>query len=91
MRKSIYTLLSILFLSANIFSQTENTIDSLTTKYNSFDYSGAVDVANNLISAKQNFTDDELIMIYVIKGIAHYSLGQLESAKISFIEAGQFH
>jgi tetratricopeptide (TPR) repeat protein len=86
MRKSIHTLLSLLFLFANIFSQTENTIDSLTAKYNSFDYNGAVDVANNLISAKQNFTDDELIIIYVIKGIAHYSLGQLESAKISFTQ-----
>jgi tetratricopeptide (TPR) repeat protein len=86
MRKPIYTLLSILFLFANIFGQTENTIDSLTARYNSFDYNGAVDVANDLIAAKQNFTDDELISIYVIKGIAHYSLGQLESAKISFTQ-----
>jgi tetratricopeptide (TPR) repeat protein len=71
---------------ANIFSQTENTIDTLTAKYNSFDYTGAVDVANNLIAAKQDYTDDELITIYVLKGIAHYSLGQLESARISFTQ-----
>jgi len=86
MRKIFYTLLSIMLLSANAFSQTQNAIDSLTAKYNSFDYSGAVDAANNLLTEKQNFSGEELIKIYVIKGIAHYSLGQLESAKISFTQ-----
>ena len=84
MKNSIISLFVLLVLFSNLFSQSENTLDSLIAKYNSFDYTGAIDVANNLIGAKQNFTDDELIRVYVIKGIAHYSLGQLESAKISF-------
>ena len=66
-----------------------NVRDSLTIMKKSFDqfkYGDVISIANRLLLKKTPLTRDEILNIYKLKGISHYSLSEDDAAKKSFIE-----
>jgi hypothetical protein len=63
--------------------------DSLTLmkkKFDQFKYGDVAAIANKLLLKKAPFTTKEILNIYKLKGISHYSLSEDDAAKKSFIE-----
>ena len=86
MKKTILINILFLFLSLNIFGQNNNKLEELKTQFQSFNYSKVINLADSLLNNKNQFSEIELIDIFLIKGISHYSLGQESLVKDSFSE-----
>jgi hypothetical protein len=66
-----------------------NAQDSLALmkkKFDQFKYGDVISIANQLLLKKTPMTRDEILNIYRLKGISHYSLSEDDAAKKSFIE-----
>lgn len=66
-----------------------NTQDSLSImkkRFDQFKYGDVISIANKLLLKKTPLTRDNILNIYKLKGISHYSLSEDDAAKKSFIE-----
>jgi hypothetical protein len=78
--------------SAKYFKAEQDSIaaqDSLfimKKKFDQFKYGDVISIANKLLLKKAPFTRDDIIDIYKLKGISHYSLSEDDAARKSFIE-----
>ena len=66
-----------------------NALDSLAImkkKFDQFKYGDVISIANKLLLKKIPLTREEILNIYRLKGISHYSLSEDDAAKKSFIE-----
>ncbi len=66
-----------------------NAQDSLAImkeRFDQFKYVDVISIANKLLIIKAPLTRDEILDIYKLKGISHYSLSEDDAAKKSFIE-----
>jgi hypothetical protein len=61
-------------------------LEDLTRKFSNFEYAEVIKNASQLIKDKNQFTRLELIEIYRMKGIAHYSMLDEQQARLSFLE-----
>lgn len=64
-------------------------MDSLTLmkkKFDQFKYGDVISIANRLLLKKAPYSKADIIEIYKLKGISHYSLSEDDAAKKSFIE-----
>ena len=84
MNKLIATFMFLLLFSATIFGQNKASLDNLNREFQLFNYSKVIQLAEALVTNKEEFSKTELIEIYLLKGISHYSLGDSESVKNSF-------
>ncbi len=87
MIKYLTTLL--IFLMTSSFFYAQQKIDSISTLKNelrSFEYNKVIEGADRILLNKDIFTNDELINIYIMKGISQFSLSNNEGAKESFGE-----
>lgn len=73
-----------IILICNVYSQTTS-IENLNKKFMNFDYSEVITQAEQMLSDSV-FNPTELIQIYEMKGIAHFSLGQEEEARSAFMQ-----
>jgi TM2 domain-containing membrane protein YozV len=55
-------------------------------KFEQFKYGDVISIANKLLLRKTPFIKKEILEIYKMKGISHYSLSEDDAAKKSFIE-----
>ena len=65
------------------------TLDSLSLlrkKFDQFKYADVISIANKLLLKREPLTKDQILNIYRLKGISHYSLSEDDAAKKSFIE-----
>lgn len=86
MKKLILLGIFSFLVSASIFGQNKTSLKELQFQFQSFNYSNVINLADNLLQNKSRFNEDDLIEIYLLKGISHYSLGQSDSVKSSFYE-----
>ena len=87
MKKYFTTLLIILITSSLFYAQQK--IDSISTLKNelrSFEYKKVIQGSDRILLNKDIFTTDELIDIYIMKGISQFTLSNNEGAKESFGE-----
>ena len=61
-------------------------LDLFQLKLESFDYAAVIEMAEDAISRPENYTHEQLIKIYEMKGVAHFSRNELTHAKDSFEE-----
>ncbi len=59
-------------------------LDSLVQEFEAFNYTRVIALADSLLKTDPNFSDNQLINIYRIKGISQFSLQDEEEAQISF-------
>ncbi len=86
MTKFKILLLLFLLFPLMIFAQeNQNSITSLKNQLESFQYNQVIINANELLEHKGKITDENLIEIYKLKGIAQYSLQDEMGAKESFL------
>lgn len=86
MKKLILLIIFFQFFTFGVFAQNRVALDTLNTQFQSFNYSGVISIAEDLLKSKNQFSENELIEIYLIKGISHFSLGQSNLVKDSFFE-----
>ena len=61
-------------------------LKDLIQSFSNFEYSEVISEASQLINNKNHFTKPELIEIYRMKGVAHFSLSDEQQARSNFIE-----
>ena len=83
--KSILLIIFLLTIVKIFPQQQEDSLKILTENFKSFEYGNVIQIANKLISSKKDFNKDDLKEIYLMKGIAHYSLQEDDAAERSFI------
>jgi hypothetical protein len=81
-----YFTIVLCFFAAAVSAQQSITLDNLKSSFELFDYDKVIKNADSLLIDKYKFTEEELIAIYTYKAIAHYSLGDNNLSKDSFIE-----
>lgn len=83
-----YLLLSFFIITAsfNLFAQSgKDSLSILKNQLESFNYKGVIESADKMIEHKEKLSKSSLIEIYRMKGIAEFSLSDLESAKATFL------
>ena len=73
----------ILIFFATVHSQ--NKVEEINNQFESFEYEEVISLADIYLKEFE-FGDNELILIYTMKGVAHYSLSQTSEARKSFLE-----
>ena len=86
MKKLILLGIFSFLVSSSILGQNKTSLKELQFQFQSFNYSNVINLADNLLKNKNQFNKDDLIEIYLLKGISHYSLGQSDSVRSSFYE-----
>ncbi len=86
MKKLILLGIVSFIFSTSILGQNKTSLKELQSQFQSFNYSNVISQADNLLQNKNQFNKDDLIEIYLLKGISHYSLGQTDSVRSSFYE-----
>jgi hypothetical protein len=86
MKKAILTSICSLLFIFNISAQNKDDLEELKTRFESFNYSNVISIAEKMLEDKTRYSEDELIEIYLLKGISHYSLKQPEEVKSCFYE-----
>ncbi|HEY6906101.1 MAG TPA: hypothetical protein VI230_01450 [Ignavibacteriaceae bacterium] len=64
----------------------QDSLSLMKKKFDQFKYVEVVTMANKLLLKKVPFTKADILGIYKLKGISHYSLSEDDAAKKSFIE-----
>ncbi|MEN8194418.1 MAG: hypothetical protein ABFS12_16475 [Bacteroidota bacterium] len=86
MKKIILIIVFSFLFSISNLGQNIAGLEELQTQFQSFNYSKVINIADKLLQNENQFNKDELIEIYLLKGISHYSLGQSDSMRSSFYE-----
>ena len=84
--KILLVSITLLLFCNNMFAQNKGGLEELKTQFESFNYASVISKADILLQKKEQFGENELIEIYLLKGISHYSLNQSESVKDCFFE-----
>jgi hypothetical protein len=86
MRKFSISLIFIFFICIDIsFSQVNDSINIITENFRNFEYAEVIRLSEYFLRSNENLDNNQLIEIYTMKGIAHYSFGEDYDAKESFI------
>lgn len=64
----------------------QDSLSSMKRKFDQFKYVDVIAMANKLLLMKAPFSKEDILDIYKLKGISHYSLSEDDAAKKSFIE-----
>lgn len=67
-------------------TQIPDSLAEMQKKFEQFQYGDVISMANRLLMRKYPYTKKDLLDIYKMLGIAHYSLSEDDAAKKSFIE-----
>ena len=86
MKKAILASICSFLFIFNISAQNKDDLKELKTRFESFNYSNVISIAEKMLEDKARYSEDELIEIYLLKGISHYSLKQPEEVKSCFYE-----
>ncbi len=84
MKKMFSIFIFLLLFSTTILGQKNNDLDKLNREFQIFNYSKVIILADSFIANSKEFSEDEMIEIFLLKGISHYSLSESESVKNSF-------
>lgn len=74
-----------ILLFVTVIIAQKHTIEELRQEYISFNYEKVIELANQMVNSG-DYSSEQLIEIYEIKGMSQYSLGQELPARISFEE-----
>lgn len=74
------------FFTCQLFSQESISIGEIRDKYESFEYESAIHLADKLLAAQDSLLHNDLVNIYIMKAVSHYSIGDRLSSRQSFIE-----
>ncbi len=83
MKKYSAVVLHIVVLVGLVSAQTSE-LSSLRQKFRSFDYDGVIELANEFLTRSDQYNESQLISIYEMKAMAHYSLSELDAAQYAF-------
>jgi hypothetical protein len=86
MKKVILLSICSLLFILNINAQNKDGLEELKNQFQSFNYSSVISIAEKLLQDISRFSENELIEIYLLKGISHYSLKQNDEVKSCFYE-----
>lgn len=64
----------------------QDSLSMMNRKFDQFKYGDVISIANKLLLKKIPLASNEILEIYKLKGISHYSLSEDDAAKKSFIE-----
>jgi len=84
--KNLYAI-ALIFCTLPVFvnaQQNSAKLDSLVQEFETFQYTRVIAIADSLLNTNSNFSDNQLIDIYRIKGISEFSLQDEGQAQISF-------
>ena len=78
----------VLFFCIDIsFSQQVNeSLNIIIENFKNFEYAEVIRLSQNLLKNNNELNDDQLIEIYTMKGVSHYSFGEDDYARESFLE-----
>lgn len=82
--KVLFALFFVLCVMTLVYAQTPAELTSLQQKFRSFDYDGVIELANEFLTRRDQYTPEQLVSIYEMKAIAHYSKSQLDAAEYAF-------
>ena len=63
-----------------------DSLSLMTKRFDQFKYADVISIANKLLLKRAPLTREQILDIYKLKGISHYSLSEDDAAKKSFIE-----
>ncbi len=87
MTKYFTTLLIFITTSSLFYAQQKiDSVSILKNELRSFEYNKVIEGANRILLNKTIYKDDDLVEIYIMKGISQFSLSNNEGAKESFRE-----
>lgn len=86
MRLIQLTILLFLLSSSLLLCQGQVTIGDVELKFQSLDYHSVIKFADLLLADKTNLSQNDLINLYVMKGVSQYSIGERESSRKCFDE-----
>ena len=72
------------FLRIN--AQDSVTVQDVRTAYESFQYRSVIQFSETLLLQEKKLSKEDLITIYVMKAVAHFSLSEEEAARQSFVK-----
>ena len=80
-------IIPVLFLSfTKIFSQEKISVGEIREKFESFEYENVINLSRQLLMSKKELSDEDMVDLYLMKGVSHYALGDEESASASYFE-----
>jgi hypothetical protein len=86
MRKFSISFIIILFVCIDIsFSQVNDSINVIVENFRNFEYAEVIRLSEYLLESKESLSNNQLIEIYTMNGVAHYSFGEDKDAEESFI------
>lgn len=86
MRKFCKSFIFIFFICLDIsFSQVNDSINIITENFRNFEYAEVIRLSEYLLRSKETLNNNQLMEVYTMKGISHYSFGEDYNAKESFI------
>ncbi len=86
MKNQILIIYCIILFTFNISAQNKDGLEEIKSQFQSFNYSNVITIAEKMLQDESRYNDDELIEIYLLKGISHYSLKQADEVKSCFYE-----
>jgi hypothetical protein len=69
-----------------LIAQKEAQIIEIRNQFELFEYENVISFSNQLLAKKDSLTNKELIEVFTLKGISHYSLGDERTSRACFIE-----
>lgn len=84
-KRYILFLLLLTVTISNSAQQTKNPFDRLLKLFETFQYHRVITLADSLLNYEYNFTNEQIIEIYRVKGISEYSLLEEANTKKSFL------
>ncbi len=77
----------LIFLTFTCLAQEKNySLEGLEKSFSNFEYSKTVLIADSLLTNKNVISKNDLIEIYRVKAISHYSLLEINKARNSFVD-----
>lgn len=86
MKNYIYSIFFIIFCNHFILAQDSILLKDVRNSFESFEYSKVIKFSEQLLLSKSSLTINEIIELFLMKGISHYTLADEGTARKSFIE-----
>ncbi|MBK7105394.1 MAG: hypothetical protein IPH62_08930 [Ignavibacteriae bacterium] len=79
-------LLALTFSTIQLFAQSNVDLINLQNHYELFEYSTVISKSEQLLLDKKRFSQHDIIQIYTLKAVSHYSMSDMENSRKSFVE-----
>lgn len=84
--KILFAVVILLLLLIDILvAQQKELLINIKNQYQTFEYQNVVNLSNELLKKTDSLSNEELIELYLMKGVSHYALAEEPQTRISFV------